>query len=120
VKKKKEVKAKKEQADNFTFVMEHYHVMVILKGWRFSVAFGPNRNKANDFISQLCRDAKKEEPFEIHYQSFPSGVTNSICINPALFAGAYPARETIRTKIDFDVRVAKHGPKPEDWTKKEK
>jgi hypothetical protein len=119
VNKKKESKAKREQESNITLVQEHYHVAIVLSPRTFTVAFGPNRNKANDFVAQLCRDAKKEVPFEVSYQSFPSGVTNSLCINPPLFAGAYLVRETVRTKIDLDVRVLERDWKPEPQTKKE-
>lgn len=120
MKKKKQVKAKREQESNITFVQEHYHVMVVLKGWRFTVAFGPNRNKGNELIEEICGNVGKGKPFVFHYLSFPSGDTNSICINPMLFAGAYLARETIRTKIDLDVRVVERDPKPETRQEKKK
>lgn len=105
----KEKEKMKKNADNI--VHEHYHVVVVLASKYFTVAFGPNRVKANEFIGELNRVAGKGKIFEIKYRSFPSGETNSICINPALFAGAYPACETIRTKINLDGWVAKHGPK---------
>ena len=121
MKKKKEVKAKREQESNITFVQEHYHVMVVLKGWRFTVAFGMNRDKANGFIQELGHKSFNQRPFVIQYHSIADGKDNSICINPMLFAGAYLARETIRTKIDLDVRVAKKGIiNSEEWINKKK
>ena len=117
----KKKKAVKKQADNIVFVQEHYHVVIVLKGWRFTVAFGMNRDKANGFIQELGHKSFNQRPFVIQYHSIADGKDNSICINPMLFAGAYLARETIRTKIDLDVRVAKKGIiNSEEWINKKK
>ena len=112
---------KKKKADNITFVQDHYHVVVVLTPRVFTIAFGPNRDKANRFINDLGHKSFNQRPFVIQYHSIADVQENSICINPPLFAGAYLARETIRTKIDLDVRVAKKGIiNSEEWINKKK